>query len=109
MKRAERRARTEAVVERRGKHWTNCTGSEFNDYRRGRSRKTHPLDCGIPKCGACHSEKLSGKPPVREQRELQRPRYYDKEEHPLDLEVQADIDAYYDDSWQMFLDLQDDE
>jgi len=30
----------------------------------GRLRKHHPYDCGNPRCGLCHSEKLSGKPKI---------------------------------------------
>ena len=69
MTRGERRARTEAVVSRRVRDWKAATGSEINDYRRGRSRDRHPLDCGRPHCGVCHSEKLGNHPPIRDVRQ----------------------------------------
>lgn len=58
MTRAERRARTQRIVQRRQKFarlWRK-------DSNPGRWRKRHPLDCGCPRCVYCHSEKVFGKP-----------------------------------------------
>lgn len=31
---------------------------EFYEYIKGKSKKTHPFDCGNPKCKVCNYEKL---------------------------------------------------
>jgi hypothetical protein len=55
----------EALLKKWGKlmRWVFGKGS-----RRPISRKKHPLDCGQPGCATCHSDKIDGHEPTRQER-----------------------------------------
>jgi hypothetical protein len=53
--RGERRACARAYVCRRVRFMRRYCGETWGAI--GRLRKRHPLDCGVPRCPLCHSER----------------------------------------------------
>ena len=55
------------LVKQRDNKFRDCSGKTYYEQiaaEPGRLRKHHPYDCGNPRCGLCHSEKIWGKPKI---------------------------------------------
>jgi hypothetical protein len=50
------------------KRWKRLADKIQGRWARPISRKMHPLDCGQARCPICHSEKLNGHEPTRQER-----------------------------------------
>jgi len=78
--RAYRIAQKERVIKKRLKLVRRLdTGHVFEDgktdyehqlEKANKFGKKHPMDCGNPKCGLCHREKLSGDKKISEKKKL---------------------------------------
>lgn len=63
--RATRRALTKKVIKRRIKQVKATTWHPDEMLEQPhRMAKKHPFDCGNPKCGLCHLDKLNDKPKI---------------------------------------------
>jgi hypothetical protein len=47
--------------------WRKVRDRFFTEDTRPVSRKRHPLDCGHPGCWTCHSDKITGHTPHRQE------------------------------------------
>ena len=58
MTRADRRARTETVRDRRRRQVSAIDPARVRTQRvEGKMRSMSPFDCGRPRCGVCHTSK----------------------------------------------------